>query len=138
MPKNDINAQIQARVESFTDELSQLVREAALEAVQEALDGGAPRAPRGRGRRPATQKKAAARHGGKRIRRSEAELQAIGKKVLTYVKKNPGSRLEQISAGLEVPSAELKQPVAYLLGEKALRKTGQRRGTKYSASKSAK
>jgi hypothetical protein len=49
------------------------------------------------------------------------------------VRANPGSRLEQIAAGLRTGSQELKLPVIKLLAAKTLRKTGQKRGTQYFA-----
>ena len=137
MPKaaTTIEDQIQARVEDFATELSTLVRQAAMEAVSGALNGTAtatrpsrkakPGRPRAAGK--ATRKAA----GGKRIRRTTEDLEKLGDKLVSFVGKNPGSRLEVISAGVGIASGELKKPVADLLAAKQLKKTGQKRGTAY-------
>ena len=75
---------------------------------------------------------------GKRIRRTQAALDADKAALLSYVSSNPGQRLEEISVGMRVDSKHLKRPVTLLLGEKKLRKEGQRRGTRYFAGGRAK
>lgn len=135
--RNSINDQIQAKVEAFTAELTELVRQSAIESVQEALGGYTP-APARRGRKATastTRRKAPVkrRSPGKRVRRSEEEIAALQELVLTHVKTNDGHRLEEISRALGIESAELKRPVANLLEAKAMKTTGQKRGTKYHA-----
>ena len=137
MPKSQIEAQIEARTEAFAAELSALIRQAALEAVEAALAGStAAPAPR-RGRKPAAKKRATKKKAApkKRGRRSAADIEALAAQVHQFVKANKGSRLEEISAGIGVASKELKRPVTDLLAAKALRKEGQKRGTKYFAKK---
>jgi hypothetical protein len=151
MPPSTIDAQIRARIESFTTELTELVKQAAVETVQDALGGaaaparrrgpGRPRkakaARRKPGRRPgrprSTKATKATTRSGKRIRRSTEDLEALAGKVLAHVKANAGHRLEQISAGLKIVSKELKRPVATLVATKKLRTEGQKRGTRYYA-----
>jgi len=137
MPKDSIEAQIQERVSAFVEELGGLVRQAALEAVQEVLAGEAPAAP---SRRTGGRKKKAARKGapskskaagGKRIRRSAADLKAISGDIIAFVKANQGSGAGAIAKGLGVATKELKRPVDELLEGKKLRKEGERRATKY-------
>ncbi len=140
MAKRDINAEIQTRIESFADELSDLIREAALQAVQEALTGDQP-APRAAGRKKAPASKKSAARGpakrstrtasGRRVRRTEEEIAELGKVVLAHVKANDGHRLEEIGSSLGIETANLKRPIANLLEAKALKTTGARRGTKY-------
>jgi hypothetical protein len=148
MPKSTIDAQIRARIESFTHELAELVKHTAVESVQEALGGSAAPARRrgpGRprkatsvrrkpGRRPGRLRKAkATAKASKRVRRTAENLEALAGKVLAHVKANAGHRLEQISAGLKIASKELKRPVATLVETKKLRTEGQKRGTRYYA-----
>lgn len=143
MPTQDTNAHIEQRIEDFVQELSGLIRSAALEAVETALGDRTPtqRAPRGGAkasspatpsRKKATRKKAS---GGSRIRRSEEEIAALGEQFLEHVQSNPGQRLEEVGAAMGVPTSELKRPVSNLMDAKALRTEGQKRGTKYFASK---
>jgi len=143
-----IDAQIRARIAEFAEELSSLVKQVAVETVQDALGGaGTPTRRRGPGRprkASAARRKPGRRPGrpratkavtraGRRIRRSAEDLEALAGKVLAYVKANAGHRLEQISTGLKIASKELKRPVATLLESKKLRTKGQKRGTRYFA-----
>ena len=135
MPKATIEEQIQTRVQAFSSELSELVRAAALEAVEQVLGGQtapliAGTALGGRGARASAR---AAGAPGKRIRRTQAALESDKAALLSYVSSNPGQRLEEISAGMKIDSKHLKRPVTLLLEEKVLSKEGQRRGTRYFA-----
>ena len=145
MPKNTAEVEIQDRVSVFVDELSELIRKAALEAVEEALGGSGAMATPGRRksgaptRRKTTARKSPAKK-GKRIRRSPEDLEARAEAILAYVKAHPGERLEEISAGMRTGSKELKRPIQILLGARKLKKTGEKRGTQYftGAAKGAK
>jgi len=138
----DINSQINSRIQAFVAELSDLVRVASLEAVlaalggQPARKGRGPGRPKGSGRKPGRPAKAAAiaappKRAGRRLRRSSEDVEATATKFLAYVKANDGKRLEEISKGLGIHSADLKLPVQKLLIAKSLKTTGQKRGTKY-------
>lgn len=125
---------IQTLVDSFVSELSALVHEAALEQVQDALRGAAPRRgpgrPRGAGRKAAP---AAPKRAGKRIRRSTEDVDSTAAKILAYVKSNDGASITEIASSLGATSKDLRLPVQKLLAEKAMSTTGQRRGTRYHA-----
>jgi hypothetical protein len=143
MANNPTDTAIRSRIDSFLSELAGLVRQSALEAVQEALGGGAPRRrgpgrPKGSGRRgPGRPPKAGRRRagrparGGKRVRRSSEDLAAIGARVMAQVRSKQGQRLEEIGRALRTDTAILKKPVADLLKAKKLKTTGAKRGTKY-------
>ena len=135
----NVNSQLDSTIQSFVAEISGLVRVAALEAVRDALGGGAPPARRGRpvgsGRKPGRPANAtvAARptRGGRRLRRSGADVEATAGKFLAFVKANDGKRLEEISKGLGIGTADLKLPAQKLLAAKAVKTTGAKRGTMY-------
>lgn len=57
----------------------------------------------------------------------------MAERILGFVKSSPGLGLEAIAAGLGTTTKELKLPVIKLLGARALKKSGQKRGTKYFA-----
>jgi len=128
--------QIESSIQSFVSEISGLVRVAALEAVRDALGGGASPARRGRpvgsGRKPGRPAKAAtpARR-GRPARRSAEDVDAAAQKMLAYVKANDGKRLDEIAKALGTSSDELKKPAQVLLEAKSVKRSGQRRGTKY-------
>lgn len=64
-------------------------------------------------------------------RRSPEELEALTLKTLAAIKKAPGLRAEELAASLGVSTKELVRPVTKLFAQKAIKTTGQRRGTKY-------
>ena len=127
---SDVDNQIREQIEAFVNDLNQLVRQAALEAVAAALGGeGAPTvAARGRvtgfGR-------ALARGRGKGAKRTAEELEGTRESVLDYVRRNPGQGVEQIAKALNVPSRDLVLPIRKLVAGGQLGTKGQKRATKY-------
>lgn len=55
----------------------------------------------------------------------------MAERLVAYVKSNAGQSLEGIAAGLGTSTKELKLPVIKLLASRQIKKTGQKRGTKY-------
>jgi hypothetical protein len=140
MPTTPIDAAIRTQIDSFLTSISQLVRQAAVEAVKDALGATGPSvatpARRGPGRPRKVQAAPAAAapsKPGKRGRRSAADVEQVAGQVLTYVQGHPGERLEEIGRGLKVDTGGLKGPIKVLLGTGRLRTEGQKRGTKYFA-----
>ncbi len=147
MNTKQLDTEIRSRIDEFLVSISGLVRQAAVEAVREALgaDGGAIA---GMGRGPGRPRKADSSRPvtmsvagkvsrgsnskpGRRIRRSSADVDAVGTEVLAYVRANAGSRLEEIGRGLKKDTAGLKLPVKELVMSGRLRTEGQKRGTRY-------
>jgi hypothetical protein len=144
MPTPTIDTGIRTQIDQFLTSISHLVRQAAVEAVKDALGGtdGRVAAPvrRGPGRPRRVQAGAApapavpkAAKPGKRARRSAEDVEQVAGQVLAYVQGNPGQRLEEIGRGLGVDTAGLKGPIKALLAAGSLRTEGQKRGTKYFA-----
>ena len=160
---SDIDNEIRGLVEQFVEDMTQLLKVSALEAVRDALgETGAATGKRATKRRAtkkrstkrratkkrttkrratkkrSTTKRATKARGAKKTgrrgrprRQSDAVLERLSQRVTDHVKKNPGARLEEISKALKTPSKDLKRPVSDLLEGKKLRKTGEKRGTKY-------
>jgi hypothetical protein len=128
MERQNLDSEIRSRIETFLEEISTLLKKAALESVRAALGDGATPVRRGPGRPP---KSAATRGGGGK--RSSEQVDEMAGRILAYVKSNAGESLEAISRAIGVPTKELKLPVIKLLGSRQLKKTGQKRGTKYFA-----
>jgi hypothetical protein len=127
---SNLNSEIRSKIDAFVEQLTAHVKRAALESVREALGNGTAPMRRGPGRPPSSAPKAAARADGKR---TPEQVAADGERIASYVRQHPGQRLEQIAAGLGAHSETLKLPVIKLLASKALRKTGEKRGTQYFA-----
>jgi len=129
MPNTD--AAIRDAVESFVEQLRELIQQAALESVEVALSGGAPAR---RGAKPGRSAVAVlAKDHQKGAKRTSEELEALVKKLHSYVAKNSGQRIEQIGKALGVATKELMLPVKKLVGEKKISTKGQKRATTYFA-----
>ena len=147
---NQIDAKIKAKVEQFAQELTGLIHESAMAAVQQAIAGvmGAP-VKRGPGRpagsgakktatkaAPKAAKKAgkkAGKRAGKKGGKSAAANPALGKAVVDTLTAKPGLSISEIASAVGVSKVDVQPTVVALLGEKKIKKTGQRRGTKYFA-----
>lgn len=126
---SDIEKNIRAKVQAFVEELSELVRQAALERVSEALGTGAP-APSGRGRRaPASEKKAAKRAKGQK--RAPAEMERLLKTIASTIASQPGIRADQLAQEIGISTRDTSLPIKKLLADKVIAKKGQKRATQY-------
>jgi hypothetical protein len=138
MAKNqNLESDIRSLVDSFVSEISVRVREAALESLRQAIEGGsAPVRRRGRpaGRpaaRAAAAAPAAATEPGRRGRKPSAASVKATADLQAFVPSNPGLRLEEIGAALGQDTQGLKGPAARLVRDGILRTEGARRGTRY-------
>jgi hypothetical protein len=130
MAKSSLDHELRSKIDAFLGELSTLVKRSALDSVHAALGNGVAPARRGPGR-PRGTAKASSRASSAGGKRTSEQVDATAARIATFVRANPGARLEQIASGLNTSSKELKLPVIKLLGAKTLKKTGQKRGTKY-------
>ena len=116
MATSTIETQIKERIQAFVQELDLLVRRGTLDSLRQVLDGrparrGRPRGSRGPGRPPAAA--------------------ADGSRIAGQVRANPGQTVGQIAQALGAKPKSLAKAIKTMLGEKQIRKTGQRRGTRY-------
>jgi hypothetical protein len=133
MGKTDIETQIQSRIQSFTVELAELIRQAALESVSLALNtpGGAKRSI-GRGFR--TNGLASLHFGSvsaKAGKRTSEEIEVLSGRLYDFIKANPGQRTEQIGTALGLTTRELVLPMRKLIRDGQLKTKGQKRATTY-------
>jgi hypothetical protein len=87
----------------------------------------------GRSRRSAAAAAPSSRRRAKGAKRTQEEIAEQGKTVLAFVKKNPGSRAEQISKETGIESKDLALVIKNLLAEKSLGRKGVKRATSYTA-----
>lgn len=139
MAESQIEKQIRERIDVFLEDISELVRAAAVEAVGKALGGDvlAPtqRGP-GRPRKSATggtgaTPKTGRRKKRQRVYRTTAQIEAIKADIVAHLKANPGERMEHISAALKMPTKDVRGPMLKLAAEKKVRMTGQKRGARH-------
>ena len=121
---------IREAVEAFVEELKGIIEQSALESVRSLLDasssstGRAPKATRAAVTTAGTRR-------GKGAKRAPEELEALTKKLRTFIAKNPGQRVEQIGKSLDMPTKELALPIKKLIAEKQIGTKGQKRATTY-------
>ncbi len=77
----------------------------------------------------------APRSKGRLARRSAEDIAKVEAAIVALVKASKGIGAEQIRAHLKLTKAELASPINAALAAKKLRKTGQKRATKYYAGK---
>jgi hypothetical protein len=95
----------------FVDDVSQMMRLAALDTIETALGT----------------------RGARGAKRSPDELAALSQRLFDYVAKHPGQRIEQIAEGLGTSTRELTLPLKKLISEKRIARKGQKRATTYAA-----
>jgi hypothetical protein len=117
----ELQNQVNARVEAFVAEITELARAAACQALSAGLD-----TPIATGRRGTVA--IGGRRGGKR---TADEIAQMADAFLAYVTANPGQRMEHIAKELGLATPELSLPVKKLLAEGKLRVEGQKRATEY-------
>lgn len=131
---NDIDSRIRDRVQSFVDELSDLVRQSVLESVQSAFGtNGARSVRRGPGRPPKARAAGAPSRRAKGAKRSPAEIQQLQDRLLSAIKSKPGQRKEQLAKAINASTKDLMLVTNKLLDAGSIRKKGVKRATTYFA-----
>jgi hypothetical protein len=118
----NLQNQVNVRVEAFVAEITELARAAAYQALNSALEHT--HVPGGRGVTMAL----GGRKGGKR---TAEELAQMADAFLAYVTANPGQRMEHIAKELGLATPELTLPVKKLLADRKITVDGQKRATQY-------
>lgn len=127
----DIEKTIRARVDAFVVEISDLVRQAALDRLSDVL-GGSP-VVGGRSRKDAERRLL---QRGKGQKRAPAEMARLLKAISQSVQEAPGIRADQLAQQLGIATRDTSLPIKKLLAEKAIIKKGQKRATQYFPGKS--
>ncbi|HEX3593772.1 MAG TPA: DNA-binding protein [Polyangiaceae bacterium] len=129
MATANFDRQIRKTIEAFVEELSALVRAAAVQSVTEAFGAGGVPARRGRG--AAAAPAGASRGRAKGQKRAPEALVELTESLLAAIKSGPGQRMEEIAKGLGTSTSELTLPAKKLLADKKIKTKGERRATKY-------
>ncbi len=130
MATANFDRQIRKTIEAFVEELSGLVRAAALQSVTEAFGAGGVPARRGRGAAPAAPAPSG-RGRAKGQKRPPEALAQLTESLMSAIKAGPGQRMEEIAKALGTSTGELTLPAKKLLAEKKIKTKGERRATKY-------
>ncbi len=120
---------IQAIIESFVAQLTAALSEASHAAISEALGS----TPRKVARVPSGGKRSIPVKNGRRAKRSQEALDKLTQSLVSYVKRNPGQRIDQVGKALGAGTKDLTLPAKRLIASKRLSTKGQKRATTYFA-----
>ena len=127
---SDFQTEMNRVVQGFVAQITELARRAAIDTLEAALtSGGGTRGRRGGGSASAS----FGRVRGRGAKRSSDELDKLAENFATFVKENPGLRIEQINKQLGTSTKDLALPIRKLLSEGAIHAKGQKRSTTYFA-----
>ncbi len=138
---SEIENELRSIVDAFVNDLSELVRRQAVEAIGAHIERGqgASAAPARAGGRPtraaapprarAFAPAAAKRRPGEK--RTPQELAELVERLFDYIRSNPGQPVEHIGRALAMPTKELTLPLRKLMNKKRLTSKGRKRATCY-------
>lgn len=135
---SDFQNEMNRTVQGFVAQITELARRAALDTLESAFHG---RATRG-GASSVVAAAAASlgsigrpRGGSRGGKRTSADLEALSERFGSFVKANPGLRIEQINKQLGTTTKDLALPIRKLISEGVISTKGQKRSTTYFAGK---
>jgi hypothetical protein len=121
-------------VQGFVAQITELARRAAIDTLESAFGA---RAARGGGSAaismaaPASSGQVGRPRGGRGAKRSAEDLVALSGRVASFVKANPGLRIEQINKELGTTTKDLALPIRKLLADNVITSKGVKRSTAY-------
>jgi hypothetical protein len=128
---SDFQNEMNRVVQGFVAQITELARRAAIDTLESAFGGrggrgasapAVPSAGLGRVGRP---------RGGRGAKRSSADLEALSDRFASFVKANPGLRIEQINKQLGTTTKDLALPIRKLISDGVVNAKGQKRSTTY-------
>jgi hypothetical protein len=125
---SDFQNEMNRVVETFVNQISELARQAAMQTLETAFGAGGPR---GGTATSAPVAKVGRPPGNRGAKRTSEDLEALSSQVASFVKANPGLRIEQINKALGTTTKDLALPIRKLLSESVITSKGQKRATTY-------
>jgi hypothetical protein len=122
-PMLDPHREIQALVDNFVADLSELAKRIAIEQVKTAFSTGA----------KFVAPVITAPERSTRARRGQHEIDALRSKLVAAIMEQPGRRTEDLNAVLGTRTAQIAQLLRRLVADRVVRTEGARRGTRYFA-----
>ncbi len=129
---SDFQTEMNRVVQGFVAQITELARRAAIDTLESAFGGRAGRgAPAAVAIAPASSGRVGRPRGGRGAKRSSADLEALSERFASFVKANPGLRIEQINKQLGTTTKDLALPIRKLISEGVVNAKGQKRSTTY-------
>jgi hypothetical protein len=123
----DPHKEIQALVDNFVADLSELAKRIAIAQIKTAFGAGAKFATAPSFTSPPPPERAS------RSRRGQREIEALRGRVLSAISERPGRRAEDINTTLGTKTPQIAQLLRRLVADQLVRTEGARRGTRYFA-----
>ncbi|HEU4735301.1 MAG TPA: hypothetical protein VFT22_45735 [Kofleriaceae bacterium] len=133
---SDFQNEMNRTVQGFVAQITELARRAAIDTLESAFGGRDGRS-NGIAFAPGETARLGRPRGGRSGKRSAADLEALSEKFGSFVKANPGLRIEQINKQLGTTTKDLALPIRKLISEGLISTRGQKRSTTYFAGKKA-
>jgi hypothetical protein len=137
----DPQREIQALVDTFVADLSQLAKRIAIEQIKAAFQFGAPSLPPYSSSAPSASSPfaltspapaaSAGRGRGRRGARDNRDLEGLRDKLVAQITEQPGQRTEDLNAALGTETQQIAPVLRKLVAEQHVRTEGARRGTRY-------
>ena len=137
---SDFQNEMNRTVQGFVAQITELARRAAITTLESAFNGRASRtvaAPAAVAQVTAGVARAGRPRGGRGAKRTPADLEALSDKFASFVKANPGLRIEQINKELGTTTKDLALPIRKLIADGVVNAKGQKRSTTYFPGKKA-
>ncbi len=135
---SDFQNEMNRTVQGFVAQIAELARRAALDTLESAFTG---RAGRPGGTRAIAGSAAVASAGRPRGarggKRTAADLEALSERFVSFVKANPGLRVEQINKELGTTTKDMALPIRKLISDRMIISKGNKRSTTYFPGKKA-
>jgi hypothetical protein len=132
---SDFQTEMNRTVQQFVAQISELARRAAIDTLESAFGAGGTRSSSGgvvAARAPAAVASRPGRPpGGRGAKRTQEDLEALSTQLASFVKANPGMRVEQINKQLGTTTKDLALPIRKLLADSVITSKGQKRSTAY-------
>jgi hypothetical protein len=137
---SDFQTEMNRVVQGFVVQITELARRAAVDTLESAFGGRS-----GRGASASASVALAANfgrvgrpRGGRGAKRSSADLEALSERFASFVKANPGLRIEQINKQLGTTTKDLALPIRKMIADGSLKTKGEKRSTQYFATEKKK
>jgi hypothetical protein len=138
---SDFQNEMNHAVQDFVAQIADLARRAALDTLDFTFGSRGGGARNGGGRAALLELTGGARRGRPRggggPKRTAADLEMLAERFASYVKANPGLRIEQINKELGTMTKDLALPIRKLIADGKITTRGQKRSTTYFAGKRA-
>jgi hypothetical protein len=137
---SDFQNEMNHAVQGFVTQITELARRAAIDTLESAFGARGPRISNGNGAvvaAPAAAGRIGRPRGGRGAKRTAADLEVLSERFASFVKANPGMRIEQINKELGTTTKDLALPIRKLIAERMISAKGQKRSTTYFAGKKA-